>query len=79
MKESRFYQEIQQEGAVDAIRKGILAVLRRRFKDVPLTDIEAALGALEDLAQLESLLLEAATCQAPDEFRAALARQPASA
>jgi len=79
MRASKFYQEIQEEGAVETSRKYILAVLRARFKDAQLSDVEAALGSLEDLAQLDSLHLEAVTCDSPDAFRAAMSRQPASA
>jgi hypothetical protein len=79
MRASKFYQEIQEEGAVMATREHILKVLRARFKEDPPPEISAALHSLEDLPQLEALLLEAATCASLEAFRAALPGQTANA
>jgi hypothetical protein len=83
MKQSRFYREIleegAQEGAVEATREAITAVLRARFKADPPPDIVAALAALDDRAQLRALLDEAATCASLEAFRTALPGQPANA
>jgi hypothetical protein len=79
MKTSKFYQEIHEEGAVEAYREAVVTVLRNRFKDIPLPDVEAAVGTLEDLSRLKMLLAEATNCASPDAFRAALPAQTAHA
>jgi len=79
MKESKFYQEILEEGALQANREAIVAVLRGRFKVEPPSDVAASLAALEDRTRLKTLLDEAVTCENLDVFRAALAGQAANA
>ena len=79
MRASKFYQEIQEEGAVMTSREYILAALRARFKGASLSDVEAAIAALDDLPQLKRLHDQAVTCDSLDAFRAALPGQTANA
>ncbi len=69
MKESKFYQEILQEGERAGRRADVLRVLRVRMKTEPPADLAAAVDSMEDLTRLETLLDLAATCADFAEFR----------
>jgi hypothetical protein len=75
MKESKFYQEILQEGELSAKRADILRVLRVRFGADATTAFTSTLDEMTDLARLDSLLELAATCPTVEAFRAGLPRQ----
>ncbi|MDR1962183.1 MAG: hypothetical protein LBQ50_00175 [Planctomycetaceae bacterium] len=59
------------EGEMKFGRNAVLNVLRKRFTKVP-KKIEKAISQMNDPIALESLNVEAATCQTLDEFVTAL-------
>lgn len=69
MRESKFFQELEEEVALVRDRKAILRVLRARFRAEPPADVVQALEALDDLNRLGSLLDLAATCSSLNQFR----------
>ena len=75
MKESKFYQEILQEGELSAKRADILRVLRVRFGPDATAAFTSTLDEMTDLARLDSLLELAVTCPTAETFRAGLPRQ----
>lgn len=72
MRESSAYQEILDEGMVDAHRKDILGVLAVRFGKRVANGFKRPLNAIDDPERLYELLITAAKCSSPDELRAAL-------
>jgi hypothetical protein len=72
MKESPFYQEIMDEGRVEARRADVLTVLEAHLGRSPGEEVVTAVNALDDLRQLDALLRLAARCSGVEEFRAAL-------
>ncbi|MDR3196342.1 MAG: Rpn family recombination-promoting nuclease/putative transposase [Planctomycetaceae bacterium] len=59
------------EGKAEGVRNSVLAVLRKKFTNVP-QEIEMAIQQMNDPIALESLVIEAASCQTLDEFATAL-------
>jgi hypothetical protein len=58
-------------GAVRGKAETVLAILRARFKRIP-KEVESAIRQMTDLIALESLAVQASTCQSMDEFVKAL-------
>jgi hypothetical protein len=73
MKESKFYQEILQEGREESAlltrRADIVRFLRARFKTKPPAAIVAALDAIDDTAVLDELVDLAATWESLNDFQ----------
>jgi hypothetical protein len=72
MRESKFYQEIMAEGALEARRVDVLSVLEERFGPSVAAEIVAQVNRLDDLKQLDLLVRLAARCATLNEFRKAL-------
>jgi hypothetical protein len=68
MKESKFYQEILQEGHVEAQREDVLEVLRTRFGARAVADYSTLLAHITDIDRLRDLLRLAAGCKRLDDF-----------
>lgn len=73
MKESKFYQEImeegREEGRLENSRSNIIAVLEDRFGSSAAAKFRKRLEGIADPHQLTELLLLAACCQSFTEFR----------
>lgn len=77
MKESPLYQEIMEEGAVNARRADIRTVLEERFGAEAAAQFAEAVGAIDDIEELARLLRVAAGCRHVSEFRRGLrSRRP---
>jgi hypothetical protein len=74
MKESKFFAEVMQEGAVVQGRKEVLQALEIRFGPELAAELQGPVGSLTDLDRLTELLRLAIPCRRPAEFR----RTPAS-
>ena len=72
MRESRFARRMRAEGEAAASRAGAVNLLRARFGNPAVAQLEAAVNTLDDAALLGRLLVLAGTCANPDEFRAGL-------
>lgn len=68
MKESRFYQEVMEEGRLEAQRAAIREVLQVRFGVDPGAEIEQALRAILD-SELSELHRLAVRCRSLAQFR----------
>ena len=79
MKESKFYQEIQEEGRVEGRletrRADIHETLEVRFGSEVAAEFDEVLQGLSDWDELTRLLREAIRCRRPAEFRRLLPRQ----
>lgn len=73
MKESKFYQEILQEGREESAlltrRADIVRFLRARFETKPPATIVTMLDAIGDPAVLGELVDLAATCESMNDFQ----------
>lgn len=73
MKESRFYQEILQEGRKESAlltrRADSVRFLQARFKTKPPAAIVTALDAIDDTGVLDELVDLAATCESMNDFQ----------
>jgi len=78
MRESKFYQEIMQEGELAGRRDDILQVLRTRFQSEPPAAIVAALDTLKKPKLLKRLLELALTSDSLQDFQTALRAQVGS-
>lgn len=72
MKESTLYEEIMDEGRVEARRDDIRQVLEERIGAEAAGQFQVALQNVTDLAELSRLLRMAARCRRPSDFRRAL-------
>lgn len=72
MRESRFYREVIEEGKVLARREALLETLQERFGTAVRDELEPAVNAIEDTAELSHLQRLAVGCSRLEEFRAAL-------
>jgi hypothetical protein len=75
MKESPAYQEIMDEGRVEAHRAGILMNLEERFGTEAAEQVRADVQTIEDLTQLERLHRLSVRCPDLDGFREALRQE----
>ena len=78
MKESKFYQEIHEEGRLEGQREtrraAILEVLEARFGPNTREDYADGLGQIADLERLSELLKLASNCPRLTDFRKAFAK-----
>jgi predicted transposase YdaD len=72
MKESKLYQEIQEEARVEARRAAVRDVLEVRFGEEAAAQFQAPLQAIADEKMLSELLRLATRCRRLSEFRKAL-------
>jgi len=72
MKESKFYQEIQEEACIEQGRADVLQVLGLRFGSEAVAKFQKPLQAIVDPNQLTQLNAVAVTCRRPADFRRAL-------
>jgi hypothetical protein len=72
MRGSPFYEEIANEGRVEARRADILHALRLRFGDAAAAEFTDRLNEVQDTAQLEELHARAITCRGIGGFRRTL-------
>jgi hypothetical protein len=72
MKESPAYQEIMDEGRVEATRAAILANLEERFGPEAAEQVRVDVQTIEDLARLERLHRVSARCPDLASFRKGL-------
>src|SRR5262249_19638691 len=63
MRGSSFYEEIANEGRVEAMRADILQALRLRFGATAASEFTDRLNQIQDTAQLEELHARAITCR----------------
>lgn len=73
MRDSPLYQEIAEEGEQKATRKAILQILRIRFGDKAVQELQPLLDRVVYLEQLEQLHKIAITSRRVSQFRRALA------
>jgi hypothetical protein len=69
MKESKLYQEIADEGRVDAGRRILLRVLEARFGTAAARTVSATIEHLSDYEELTRLASLAARCKRIADFR----------
>ncbi len=72
MRESKFYQEVLEEGKLEEKRAAILEALEIRLGAEGAAEFTAAVNAIEDKAKLSRLFRLAVTCSQAGEFRDAL-------
>jgi hypothetical protein len=77
MKESKFYEEVREEGRVEERRNALLDTLDLRFGSGPTAELAEDLRGLNDLGQLAELNRVAVTCRRLADFRRALAEATA--
>jgi phosphate uptake regulator len=75
MKESKFYQDILDEGGANAFRIAVLEVLATRFGKASLNALKDSLQAVSDADDFPELLRGAARCRTIAGFRKLLARK----
>jgi hypothetical protein len=75
MRESKFYQEVLEEGKLEAKRADILEALEVRLGAEGAAEFAAAVNAIEDWTKLSRLFRLAVACSRTGEFRAALRHQ----
>jgi hypothetical protein len=75
MKESKFYQEIMEEGEVNARRADVLTVLNARFGKPNAVALKQELEYVQDSTVLSELLDRAVKCRSLEGFRRSLARK----
>ena len=73
MRESSFYQEIMEEGVVNARRVDILDLIEARFGKKEAAAFKKPLGTIEDPNKLRVLLRLALRCTELAELRKAIA------
>lgn len=73
MKESKFYQEVMAEGAVERARADVLENIDVRFGSEAAAEFKEALQGVADLSQLSQLHRLAIQCRRLAEFRRAIA------
>ena len=69
MKDSKFYQEIMEEGRLDGMRKSIAKILEKRLGSAAATEFCQALEDVMDEQQLSDLLDAAMESRRPADFR----------
>lgn len=71
MRESSTYQAILEEGRdvgrIEGLRRGVFALLRKRFGTVP-AEVEARVRATTEEVKLEAALLRVLEISAPEEL-----------
>jgi hypothetical protein len=72
MRESPMYQQIRDEGRVEAKRESILAVLEERFGPMAAAQVSTKVNKVEDLKKLDQINRWAVRCADPEEFKTAL-------
>ncbi len=72
MKESLAYQEILEEGRMDARRSDIVMVIEERFGKRAASGFRSTLNVIEDAEELNRLLRLASRCTRLDELRGSL-------
>ena len=72
MRESSFYQEIMEEGVVNARRVDILFLIEERFSKREAASLKKPLAKIEDLTKLQNLLRLALWCTDFAELRKAI-------
>ncbi|RUT07900.1 hypothetical protein DSM106972_021600 [Dulcicalothrix desertica PCC 7102] len=76
LKQTRYFQDVQQEAKVENARKYILEVLKARFaNDIPSKIVEK-LNQIEDLSCLDEIHRKAATAKSLAEFRSFVKQLP---
>ena len=73
MKESKFYQEVMAEGAVERARADVLEALDVRLGAEAVAEFKEALRTIGDLTRLSELHRLAIQCRRLTEFRRAFA------
>jgi hypothetical protein len=73
MQESKFYQEIKEEGALEGKREAMLVFIEGRFGPRARKAVAAAVDAVTDPEEVDRLLRLAGHCETLEEFRAGLA------
>ncbi len=68
LKQTRYFQDVMEEGGLKKARKYILSVLETRFANVP-SDIGKILNSINDSSFLDSLIRQAVTVQNIAEFQ----------
>ncbi|OKH50365.1 hypothetical protein NIES2101_19490 [Calothrix sp. HK-06] len=67
LKQTRYFQDVMEEGGLKNARKYILSVLETRFANVP-QDIGKTLNSINDSSFLDSLIRQAVNVQNIAEF-----------
>ena len=75
MKESKFYQEIMEEGEIKADRKAVLRAIEVRFGKASAGEFKDELQTVEDANDLSELHRIAIKCRTIAGFRKLLARK----
>lgn len=76
LKQTRYFQDVQQEARVETTRNNILQILKVRFtKDIPPKIVEK-LNQIEDLSCLDEIHRKAVTAKSLAEFRSFLKQPP---
>jgi hypothetical protein len=73
MKESKFFQEVLQEGRLEGRCFALLETLDSRFGSGCVAELAGTVGKLNDPEQLAELQRAATTCRRLADFRRALA------
>jgi predicted transposase YdaD len=73
MKESKFFQEVLEEGRLEGRRVALLETLDWRFGSGCVAELAETVGGLNDPEQLAELQRVATTCRRLADFRRALA------
>lgn len=72
MRESKFFEEVEESARVELSRKLVLEVLSLRFGSERTGEFGDAIRALDDFVELHELHRVAVKCRRPSEFRKAL-------
>ena len=78
MKASRFAREMMSEGEVKNGRANAINLLRARFGETAVAQLEASVNNVNDLTLLNRIVVLAGTCSDPVEFRAGLPAEQTS-
>ena len=68
MRESKFYQYLQEKAARETTCKNTLAALKVKFPADAVSDLTPTIQNIEDLQQLEQLFLAAVQAQSLEAF-----------
>jgi predicted transposase YdaD len=71
LRQTRYFQDVMQDGRLEAARESILRVLKVRFTNQP-DDFIETLNKIDDLSSLNGLLEKAVTVKDVPEFKQAL-------
>jgi hypothetical protein len=68
LKQTRYFQDVKQDGRLEKAREAILSILETRFTSVP-QDIGKILNNINDSSFLDSLIRRAVIVQNINEFQ----------